>query len=95
MVLSSGVWVILGELNFMLCWISLSWPMLLDGNFLNYLETTGHPLSAFHLTVVLLSPQVLELLFSSQYGGSHQTAGSAHSGRHHGHQTLLLWPHHP
>lgn len=58
------------------------------------LETIGHPLSALHLMVVLLSPQVLGLLFSSQYGGSHQTAGSAHSGWHHGHQALLLWPHH-
>lgn len=60
-----------------------------------HLETTGYPLSALHLTVVLLSPQVVGLLFSSQYGSSHQAAGSAHSGWHHGHQTLLLWPHHP
>lgn len=61
-------------------------------------ETSGnhwHLLSALNLTVVLLSPQVVGLLFSSQYGGSHQAPGSAHSGWHHGHQTLLLWPHHP
>lgn len=60
-----------------------------------HMDITGLSLSALHLTVVLLSPQVVGLLFSSQYGGSHQAAGSAHSGWHHGHQTLLLWPHHP
>lgn len=60
-----------------------------------HLETTGPPFSALHLTVVLLSPQVVGLLFSSQYGGSHQATGSAYSGWHHGHQTLLLWPNHP
>lgn len=54
-----------------------------------------HLISALNLTVVLLSPQVVGLLFSSQYGRSHQAPGSAHSGWHHGHQTLLLWPHHP
>jgi len=63
-------------------------------------ETSGNHWSPFfifavHLTLVLLFPQVVGLLFSSQYGGSHQAAGSAHSGRHHGHQTLLLWPNHP
>lgn len=78
------------------CWLNLNWPVKLGLRFLsNNLETTGIPLSAHHLTVVLLSPQVVGLLFSSQYGGSHQAARSAHSGRHHGHQTLLLWPHHP
>lgn len=78
------------------CLLSLYRPAKSDLSFLRkHLETTGCPLSGLHLTVVLLSPQVVGLLFSSQYGGSHQAAGSAHSGRHHGHQTLLLWPHHP